>query len=310
MNIVFLDAKTLGEDVDFSLLEKYGELTIHPLTAFADIVPRAIDADILIVNKVVLDKAVLTQLPKLKLICEAATGTDNIDIEFAKSKDISVNNVVGYSTDSVVQHTFTMLFYFLNNLSYYQEYTNSLGWTKSQTFSHYKSFSDIAGMKWGIIGLGNIGEKVASIANNFGAEVQYFSTSGKNNNSNYNQVSLEELLTSSDIITIHAPLNNNTKNLISKTELALCSKGCILLNLGRGGIINEEDMKTFIQEDLLNIGLDVLSSEPMPSDHCLVELLDHKNLLITPHIAWASINSRKKLLEGISLNISRFLTEK
>lgn len=310
MKIVFLDAKTLGADFDLTLLDQFGELTTYPVTSEIEVIERSLDADILVLNKVKITREVLSQLPHLKLICIAATGMDNVDLDAAKDYHVEVKNVSGYSTASVVQHTFAMAMHLSNNLNYYNNYTSSKEWIQSDTFSHFLDFPDIAGKNWGIIGLGTIGKSVAGVAKAFGANVSYYSTSGKNSNNDFYQQSLSELLSTSDFISIHAPLNEKTKDLLAKNELSMIKSGAILLNLGRGGIINEHDLVPFIQNKNFYVALDVLSSEPMPADNPLVAVLDSKNLLITPHIAWASVDSRKKLLEGIALNIRNFLDAK
>jgi glycerate dehydrogenase len=302
-NIVFLDSKTFGKDVDLSNLSHLGHLTLFPVTEKSDIVPRCFGAEIIITNKVKLNKEILKSLPSLRLICVAATGMDHVDLKCADELGIKVLNVAGYSTNSVVQHTFAMLFYLLMDLKYYDEYTSTNQWEKSDIFTHFKSFSELSGKKWGIIGLGSIGEKVASIANLFGAEVSYYSTSGKNKNENFNKVTLDQLLTESDIISIHAPLNEKTKNLIQFDELKKISDHTILLNVGRGGIINEQSLETFLLQSDLRIGLDVTESEPIVKESALSKIAHKKNLLITPHIAWASKEARQRLVDQICLNI-------
>lgn len=308
MKIVFLDELTLGSSIDLSRLSKLGEYTGYATTDYGQIIERASQADIIITNKVKLDKAVLRQLPQLKLICEAATGVDNIDVEFAKSLGVEVKNVKGYSTASVAQHTFSMLFYLLNNMEYYKEYTNNGEWHRSEVFSHFKSFKEIKSKTWGVIGLGAIGESVASIASAFGAKVIYYSTSGENKNNAYPSVPLDELLSTSDFISIHCPLNEKTRNLVGLSELEKLKSGSILLNLGRGGIINEDSIVSFLSREEVGpqIALDVLSKEPIDGESVLNKVLGHKNLFITPHVAWASEEARRTLVEKICLNISNF----
>ncbi|MFT6630692.1 MAG: glycerate dehydrogenase [Bacteriovoracaceae bacterium] len=309
MNIVFLDELTLGDNCNLDGVKKLGQYTGHLTTKYTEIVERSIDADILITNKVRLDREIMAQLPKLKLICEAATGLDNIDLEFADSKKIAVKNVVGYSTDSVAQHTFSMILHLLSRMDYYQNYTSSGEWGKSEIFTHFKSFKEINGKIFGIVGLGRIGKKVAKIAEAFGAKVVYHSTSGKNLDSEYTHLSLKNLLEQSDIISIHAPLNKNTKDLISFDELEYLKDNSILINVGRGGIINETSIVDFIKNSKKEVlfGLDVTSKEPISDTCVLTKILSDPKLFITPHIAWASLEAREILVENICRNIQEFI---
>ena len=308
MNIVLLDKKTLGSDIDLSVFHKYGTIILHDITSKNDTIERVKNADIIITNKVIIDKDVLDNAPKLKLICVAATGMNNIDLEYASSKDIIVKNVTGYSTNSVVQHTFSLAFYLIGKLKYYDEYVKSENWIKSPVFTHLdKPFFEIANKTWGIIGLGEIGKKVANIASSFGCDIMYYSTSGKNRNNSFQRVTLEKLLKTSDIISIHAPLNKQTTNLLNHTNLNYLKNQAVLLNLGRGGIINEKDLANFIDKSDVLVGLDVLEQEPMQVDNPLKSVEKKENLFISPHIAWASKEARAKLVEGICQNIEDFL---
>ena len=307
MKIVVLDAKTLGKS-DLSALERFGEVAIYPTTKPEETLDRIQEADIVVTNKVVIDEPLMQKAKNLKLICVAATGMNNIDLEAAKRLGIAVKNVAGYSTTSVVQHTFAMAFYLIEQLRYYDEYVKSGKWSDSGLFTCIdREFFEIAGKRWGIIGLGTIGKEVAKVARAFGCEVVYYSTSGQNTNCDYMRVTLEELLQTSQIISIHAPLNDKTKNLISKEELDLLQPRCVLLNLGRGGIIDEEALAKAIDEKEIFVGLDVTAKEPLPKDSPLLQVKNKDRLLITPHIAWTSIEAREKLVEGIVKNIEEFL---
>ncbi len=307
MKIVVLDAKTLG-DVDLSPLKRFGELQTYQTTSPQERFERIKDADIVVTNKVVMDKEAIDAAKKLKLIAVAATGMNNVDLEYAKQKGIEVKNVSGYSTKSVVQHTFAMAFYLLEQLRFYDEFVKSGAWSESGIFTCVqKPFYEIAGKRWGIIGLGTIGKEVAKVASSFGAEVVYHSTSGKNQNADYKSLPLHELLKTSQIVSIHAPLNENTKNLISKEELQLLPKGAILLNLGRGGIVNEDDLAEILDKKEIYAGLDVTEREPLDKNSALLKIKEKNRLLITPHIAWTSIEARKKLVEGIVENIEDFM---
>lgn len=308
MHIVILDAKTLGEDLDLSILEQFGSLRVYETTTPDETLERIEIADIVITNKVVITANMMEETPRLKLICIAATGMNNVDLEAAKFKGIEVKNVAGYSTKSVVQHTFSMALYLLQQMAYYDRVVKDGTWEKSGLFTDVsRPFYEIAGKKWGIIGLGVIGQEVARIAEAFGAEVVYHSTSGKNLHHAYPHFSLEFILKDCDIISIHAPLNDRTYELINENNLSYIKENAILLNLGRGGIIDETDLAFELDRRKIYAGLDVLETEPMTSDNRLNEVAHKERLLITPHIAWTSIEARKKLLEGIVKNINTFM---
>ena len=223
-------------------------------------------------------------------------------------KNIQVKNVVGYSTSSVAQLTFSIALQFIAKISYYDDYVKSGQWSKSKIFTNVsKPFYELDGKKWGIIGLGNIGKSVANIANSFGCDISYYSTSGMNQNTQYNCLSLEELLKTSDIISIHCALNEDTLNLISKTNLSMLKDKAIILNLGRGGIVNEEDISNMLDNSNIYYGTDVVSKEPIIKDSPLLKIVNKDQLIITPHIAWASIESRKRLIKCIKENIKEFI---
>ena len=309
MKVVILDAKTLGDDIDLSIFEQFGDLEVYPTTTPAQLYERIEDADIIITNKVVIDKDVINAARNLKLICVAATGYNNVDVAYAKEKGIAVTNVAGYSTESVVQTTFGMLFYLLMHLRYYDDYVKSGRYAYSDTFTHLgRPFWEINGKRWGIIGLGTIGRRVAQIAESFGCDVIYYSTSGIEREEKYPRYPLEELLRTSDIVSIHAPLNEKTKNLITIKELGTMKDTAILLNLGRGGIVNEKDLAIALDSDLIGgAGLDVLEKEPIDPDNPLLKIKNKEKLLITPHIAWTSIEARKRLVNEIVENIRAFI---
>jgi glycerate dehydrogenase len=308
MTIVLLDAKTLGDDLDLSSLEQFGTLTRYDTTHEDETLERIRDADIVITNKVIITANMLAQTKKLKLICIAATGMNNVDLEAAKFQNIEVKNVAGYSTKSVVQHTFSMALYLLEKMAYYDSVVKNDTWSKSGLFTDVSHpFYEISGKKWGIVGMGAIGQEVAKIATAFGAEVTYNSTSGNNLRSGYPHQTLEFLLKDCDIISIHAPLNDKTYDLINENNLPYLKNNAILLNLGRGGIINETDLAFELDRREIYAGLDVLETEPIAINNRLNEVKHKERLLITPHIAWTSIEARKKLLDGIVKNIQTFL---
>lgn len=305
--IVVLDSKTLG-NVNFDKLKEFGEVVLYEKTKAEEVEERVKDASIILTNKVVLNKDNLKNAEKLEIICETATGFNNIDIEYAKSKNIAVTNVAGYSTPTVAQHTFATLLHLYDKIGYYDEFVKSGEYSKSGMFTNLdKPFNDIEGKKWGIVGLGNIGKKVAKIAEAFGAEVVYYSTSGKNNNSDYKRVELDELLSESDIISIHSPLNSNTQGLFNYDNLKKMKKSAVLINMGRGPIVIEKDLAKAIDENIIaGATLDVFSVEPMPEDSPLLKIKNKEKIVMTPHIAWASIEARERLFNDLIENIKAF----
>ncbi|WP_415406675.1 D-2-hydroxyacid dehydrogenase [Sulfurovum sp. CS9] len=308
MNIVILDAKTLGDDLDISALNTFGEVTTYQTTTSEETLDRIKTAEIIITNKVVITAQMMEEAPQLKLICIAATGMNNVDLDAAKTMRIEVKNVAGYSTQSVVQHTFSMALYLIGEMAYYDNVVKSGSWSRSELFTDVsRPFFEIAGKRWGIIGLGSIGKEVARVATAFGAKVCYHSTSGENYGQKYPHMALDELLQECDIISIHCPLNEKTQNLLNTSNLGLLKDGAILLNLGRGSIINEADLAGELDKKDIYAGLDVLTPEPIAEDNPLMHVQNKDRLLITPHMAWASIEARKKLLEGIVENIKIFM---
>jgi glycerate dehydrogenase len=308
MKLVLLDAKTLGEDIDLGVFERFGDVDIYPVTPPEKRIERCKEADIVITNKVVIDKEVMDACEKLKLVCVAATGMNNVELAYAAQKGIEVKNVAGYSTDSVVQHTFAMLFYLMEKLPYYDRHVKSKAWARSGIFTCIdRPFHELRGKQWGIIGLGTIGKAVAKVAEAFGATVVYHSTSGENDDPFYPRMELETLLATSHIVSIHAPLNDRTRNLLDLPRLQGMQKGAILLNLGRGGIVNEADLAEVMDEKELYVGLDVTEKEPLPEDSPLYGIEEPDRLLVTPHIAWTSVEARERLVAGIVHNIETFL---
>ena len=311
MKIVILDRATLGFDVDISIFDSLGEVISYDITLDNETISRVKNADIIITNKVLITKEIINEALNLKLICISATGTNNVDLEFAKQKNIPVKNVAGYSSSSVVQLAFSMVFHFVQKLDYYKKYVDEGNWQKSKMFTHIdKPFFELDGKKVGIIGLGDIGRNFAKKAKAFDCEVVYFSTSGKNSNSEYKQVELNELLNTCDIITIHCPLNENTKDLLNYENMKNIKDGAILLNLGRGGIINEADLAKIIDEKDIYCGIDVVCVEPILEDNPLLKVKNKERLLLTPHIGWASVEARSRLVKMVANNIRDFQREK
>ena len=308
MNIVFLDADTIGRDIDLSMFEKSGHVTVYGFSSKEEMRERAADADVLILNKMQADAYTLEKASHLKLICVTATGTNNLDKNYLAQRNIEWRNVAGYSTECVTQHTFAMLFYLLEKLAYYDDYVKSEAYVNNTTFTHFSNvFHELYGMTWGIIGLGAIGRRVAQIAAAFGCHVIYFSTSGKNDNPDYSRVSFDDLLSRSDIVSVHAPLTEKTEGLMNRSAFQKMKKSAVFLNLGRGPIVVEQDLAdALLAEELAAAGLDVLSAEPMHPDNPLKSIKDSGRLLITPHIAWAGGETRRRLMETVCQQIQTF----
>ncbi len=300
--LVVLDAGTLG-DLELSGLPENAQ--VYQQTQASDLIERCREKEIIVTNKVIIDAEAMKALPRLKAIIVTATGVNNIDTDYAHMNGIKVMNAKGYSTDSVVTHTFAMVFKLVHDLDDYLQFTQSGKWIDHSSFTYFNRFHELSALRWGIIGLGNIGQKVATIAQSFGSTVQYYSTSGNNNQQAFKQVELDELLSTSDIISIHAPLNKDTKNLLSQNELEKLKANCRVINVGRGGIINEMALRDFLKNNEKNIkfALDVIETEPMNASSELVEVLNNKNLILTPHVAWASVEARKTLWEITLKNI-------
>ncbi len=303
--IVMLERDNVGADVDVSYFEELGEVTIYGKTANDQVVERIKDAEVVVINKIPMNETTLKDAQKLKLICVTATGMDNIDMPYCESRGIVVKNVKGYSTESVVQHTFAMLFYLYEKLPFYDGYVKSGDYLQCPTFCYFgERFSELYGKTWGIVGLGDIGKRVAEIANAFGCKVVYYSTSGKNNDNRYERVEFDELLRRADIISVHAPLNKQTQNLFTYEAFSKMKSNAYFINVGRGPIVKEDDLCRALQEELIaGAALDVLEKEPMVAENPLLAIKDSKKLLITPHIAWATNEARNRLMREVYRNI-------
>ncbi|MCI5821777.1 MAG: D-2-hydroxyacid dehydrogenase [Lachnospiraceae bacterium] len=309
MKLVFLDRKTIGEDLDLSKFKEFGEVEMYPFSTPEEVPERVKDADVIIINKVPVNEQTIGTAEKLKLVCVTATGTNNLDKEYLDSRGIAWRNVAGYSTDSVAQHTFAMLFYLYENLRYYDSYVKEGNYIGDRMFTHFdKVFCELAGKTWGIIGLGAIGKRVAEIAECFGCKVQYYSTSGRNHNNKYQEVDFDTLLATSDIVSIHAPLDENTLHLMNQDAFSKMKRSAFLINVGRGPIIVEQDLRDALeQEQIAGAALDVLDVEPMAENSPFKDLKDSSRLLITPHIAWASVEARTRLMDIIYGQVKKFL---
>lgn len=307
MKIVILDSLTLGE-VDLQRFADFGELNIYTYTSKEEILPRCKDAEIIITCKVSFDADTLRSLPSLKLIALTSTGTNIIDLEVAKELGIEVRNVAGYSTFAVAQHTLMLVLALLAKLPFYDEYCKSSKWCDSPVFTHIvEGCDEIVGKKWGIIGFGNIGKQTAKLAHALGAEVSYASTSGANSDTSFPQKSLTSLLQDSDIITIHAPLNPQTYHLLDAPKLSLLKNEAILVNVGRGGVIDEDALALQMQKTQIRFGSDVLEIEPLKRNHPLLSPNLTSRLLLTPHTAWAYRQTRERLINSVYENVKNFL---
>lgn len=308
MKITFLDTKTIGADIDLSPFSQLGTVVKYDFTSSEQVSERIMDTDVLIVNKVQVCEETIGLAKHLKLVCVTATGTNNLDKSYLEEHGIAWRNVADYSTESVAQHTFAMLFYLLEKLRYYDDYVKNGHYTNDTTFTHFaETFGELSHKTWGIIGLGHIGKRVADIARFFGARVIYYSTSGANIQEGYTNVSLEALLRDSDIISVHAPLNAATEHLINQSALQKMKANCIFLNLGRGPIVDEAALANALEMNTIAAaGLDVLCVEPMAPNNPLLRIKDSCKLFVTPHIAWASIEARTRLMDTIFHQIKDF----
>ena len=306
MKIAFLDAATMG-DVSFEPFERLGDFTRYENSTPEEARQRVKELDVLLINKVMVDKQLIDSAPNLKLICIAATGVNNIDVEYAASKGIPVRNAVGYSTDSVVQATYMHVLSLVGGAPYFDDSVKTGSYSRSGMFTDPNwNWWELAGKTIGIIGMGNIGSKVAKIAEAFGMNVCYFSTSGTGHCKDYPCLSLEELLKVSDIVSIHAPLNERTSRLIGKEQLALMKPTAYLVNVGRGAIIVEEDLAEAVDNGIIaGAGIDVFVQEPIPEDHPYLKMQHPERMRLTPHIAWASIEARRRLIDIMADNIRK-----
>ena len=290
MKIVFLDVKTIGEDIDLSGFDKLGEVVKYDFSTTEEALERTKDADVIILNKVEINERSIGLADHLKLVCVTATGTNNLDKERSEEH-----------TSELQSHHDLVCRLLLEKLRYYDDYVKSEKYIGDTSFTHFDHvFHEINGKTWGIIGLGNIGKRVADIAKMFGCHVIYFSASGKNDQPGYERVDLDTLLTQSDIVSVHAPLNDNTRHLMNESAFKKMKKSAIFLNLGRGPIVDEQALTdAIINDEIMAAGLDVLDVEPMSIENPLRKIKDSEKLIITPHIAWASIEARTRLMEII-----------
>ena len=306
MKIAFLDAATMG-NVSFEPFERLGEFVSYAGSTPEQARERVRDIDVLLINKVLVDKELIDSAPNLKLICIAATGVNNIDVEYAESKGIPVRNAVGYSTDSVVQTTFMHILSLVGGAPYFDKSVKSGSYSRSGMFTDPNwNWWELAGKTIGIIGMGNIGTKVAKVAEAFGMKVCYFSTSGTGHCKDYPCLELEDLLKVSDIVSVHAPLNERTRNLLGRKQFEMMKPTAYLVNMGRGAIVVEEELAAAVDAGVIaGAGMDVFVTEPVPEDHPYLKMEHPERMCLTPHIAWASIEARKRLIDIMAENIRK-----
>lgn len=306
MKIVFLDAATMG-DVSFEPFERLGDFTAYPISTPEEAKERVKDVDVLMINKVLVNKDLIDAAPNLKLICIAATGVNNIDVEYAASKGIPVRNVAGYSTDSVAQSTFMHILSLIGGGPYFDQSVKSGSYSRSGMFTDPNwNWWELTGKTLGIIGMGNIGKKVAKIAEAFGMKVCYYSTSGTAHCKDYPCLPLEQLLKESDIVSVHAPLNERTLNLLGEKEFTMMKPTAYLVNMGRGAIIVEADLAKAVDEGVIaGAGIDVFVQEPVPEDHPYLQMKHPERMRLAPHVAWASVEARARLVDMMADNVRK-----
>lgn len=308
MKIVILDGKTLGDDINLNIFD--GDVEIYDTTEPEKVEKRILDAEVVILNKIKLNESNLKNAKKLKLICVAATGYDNIDTDYCRQRGIAVCNVKGYSTQSVAQLTVSMVLSLMMHQKEYCDFVTSGKYTKSGVANRLSpTYYEMAGKTWGIVGLGDIGKQVAKVAEAFSCRVLAFK---RTPDENYSCVSLSELVEKSDIISVHLPASEETYGIISKDIIAKMKKNAIFVNVARGAVVDEEALCDAVLEDkIVGIGVDVYSKEPFDENHCFNKIMGRSNVILTPHIAWGAYESRVRCLEEIKKNIeSFFLDEK
>ena len=309
MKLVVLERNSAGTDVDVSCFEKFGEVTYYPNTVAENTAERIKDADIIISNKAPLNETTMKDAPNVKLICLFATGYDNVDIAYCKSRGIKVANVVNYSTSTVAQHTLLLALMLTEKIAHYDQYVKSGSYSAQDRFSNFdRVFHDLEGQTWGIVGMGTIGRKVAGLAQAFGCKVIFYSASGNSTCTEYERVDFDTLLKESDILSLHCPLSDRTRGLINKPALEKMKNTAVLINVARGPVVDTQALyDALTNNQIAAAGLDVLEKEPMAKDNPLREIQDSTKLVITPHMAWASIESRTRLVEEVYKNIEAFL---
>ena len=309
MKLVVLERNSAGTDIDVSCFEKFGEVEYYPNTVADNTAERVKDADIIIANKAPLNESTLKDAPNVKLICLFATGFDNVDLPYCKSRGIKVANVVNYCTSTVAQHTLLLALMLTEKIAFYDEYVKSGTYSAQDRFSNFdRTFRDLEGKTWGIVGMGTIGRRVAGLAQAFGCKVIFYSASGKSSCTDYERVEFGTLLKESDILSLHCPLSDRTRGLMNKEAFSQMKNTAVLVNVARGPVVDTQALyDALIHNQISGAGLDVLEKEPITKDNPLAQIKDSTKLIITPHMAWASLESRTHLVEEVAKNIEAFL---
>ena len=312
MNIVILERSSVGMDVSVDSLKDLGDVTVYNTTEYEEIKERIKDADIVIANKSRLCEDTLKDAKNVKLICEFATGFDNVDLDYCRQRNIGVCNVRDYSTEMVAQHTFAMALFLSEKLSHYDAFVKSGKYAIHNRFSYFDiPFKELAGKTWGVIGMGNIGRKVASIAKAFGCRVIFYSVTGKSSVTDYERVDFDTVLKESDFLSIHCPLSDLSRGLIDAAALKKMKKTAVLINVARGPIVKQQDLyDALVNGEIAAAGLDVLEKEPIAKDNPLQKITDSTKLIITPHLAWASVEARERCVSMTYDNIRAFMDGK
>ncbi|MBQ0041690.1 MAG: D-2-hydroxyacid dehydrogenase [Lachnospiraceae bacterium] len=309
MKIVILERNSVGTDTPVDIYEKFGEVELYPNTLKADVAERIKDADIVVTNKAPLNEETMKDAKNVKFITMFSTGYDAVDVEYCKKRGIPVANVRDYCTSSVAQHTFTMALWLLEHMTHYDNYVKSGEYSAQDRFSNFDiPFAEVEGKTWGIVGMGNIGRRVAKIASSFGAKVIFYSASGSSTCTEYERVDFDTLLKESDILSLHCPLSDKTRNLIDAAALAKMKKTSVLINVARGPVVNNSDLyDALVSGQIMAAGLDVVEKEPLAIDNPLSKIKDTNKLIITPHLAWASTEARKRCVDEVAANIEAYL---
>ncbi len=309
MNIVVLERNSVGPDIPVDCFEELGNVTYYRNTVtIEEVRERVKEADIIVANKSPMNEQSLKDAPRVKLICEFATGYDNCDLAYCKNRGIRVCNVVDYSTSMVAQHTFTLALALCQKLPHYDTYVKSGEYSAQDRFSNFDiPFYELEGKTWGIIGMGNIGKRVARIASAFGCHVIFHSITGKSTCTDYERVDMDTLLRESDFLSLHCPLSDLTRNLIDREALRKMKKTAILINVARGQVVNNTDLyEALTSGEIAAAGLDVLEKEPLEPSNPLSRLKDSNQIIITPHLAWGSVEARTRCVQGVYDNIRAF----
>ncbi|MBQ8164527.1 MAG: hydroxyacid dehydrogenase [Clostridia bacterium] len=305
IKITILDSATLGKDIDLEPLYKLGDVCKYDMTSSEVVSVRIEDCDAVVLNKVKLNGSNLSAAKKLKLICVAATGFDNIDIDYCRENNIAVCNVAGYSSSSVAQLTASMVLAMSVHLKEYMEYVNTGKYTESGVQNRLEPvYHELCGMTWGIVGYGTIGKQVSKVAEAFGCNVI---VNKRNFEEGIECVDIDELCRRSDIITLHTPLNNGTRNLINEERISMMKKSVLLVNTARGAVVDEEAVtNAVVSGRIAGFGCDVYSQEPFPENHPYNRIKHLSNVLLTPHMAWGAYEARNRCLSEVAKNIEAF----